>query len=387
MDARRRLTQPAVVLPLALLAGQAGLLVLSPILVEVAEDFDVSTAAAGQLRTVTGLVAGVAALAFGRLGRGVPLRDLMLAGAVLLAAGSLLSAAAPSFAVLAVAQVLIGLAVAVLVSAGAAAAGEWTPPEDTARVLARTLMGPALAWVVGMPLVGLVAETSWRLAFLVLPLVAALVVGFALSLCRREVLPEARPLVRLRDLLQERTLRIWAIAELLVMSAWVGTLVYSGALFIESYGTTVAATGLILGVAAVAYLPGNYLASRVSAAPLALLPWTTLASAISLLLLGAVRESVALSVVLLAVTAFVSAARTFAGGAFGLAASEHRLAVMGIRASANQFGYLVGAAAGGIALVLGGYSLLGVVFAGFLAVAAVLYFLLGREAMVRLTAP
>jgi predicted MFS family arabinose efflux permease len=387
MDARRRLTQPAVVLPLALLAGQAGLLVLSPILVEVAEDFDVSTAAAGQLRTVTGLVAGVAALAFGRLGRGVPLRDLMLAGAVLLAAGSLLSAAAPSFAVLAVAQVLIGLAVAVLVSAGAAAAGEWTPPEDTARVLARTLMGPALAWVVGMPLVGLVAETSWRLAFLVLPLVAALVVGFALSLCRREVLPEARPLVRLRDLLQERTLRIWAIAELLVMSAWVGTLVYSGALFIESYGTSVAATGLILGVAAVAYLPGNYLASRVSAAPLALLPWTTLASAISLLLLGAVRESVALSVVLLAVTAFVSAARTFAGGAFGLAASEHRLAVMGIRASANQFGYLVGAAAGGIALVLGGYSLLGVVFAGFLAVAAVLYFLLGREAMVRLTAP
>jgi MFS transporter, DHA1 family, inner membrane transport protein len=379
MDARRRLTQPAVVLPLALLAGQAGLLVLSPILVEVADDFDVSTAAAGQLRTVTGLVAGVAALAFGRLGRGVPLRDLMLAGAGLLATGSVLSAAAPTFAVLAAAQVLIGLAVAGLISAGAAAAGEWTPPEDRARVLARTLMGPALAWVVGMPLVGLVAETSWRLAFLVLPLVAALVVGFALLLCKREVLPEARPLVRLRDLLQERTLRLWAIAELLVMSAWVGTLVYSGALFIETYGTSVAATGLILGVAAVAYLPGNYIASRVPAAPLTLLRWSTLASAVALLLFGAVRESVALSVVLLAVTAFVSAARTFAGGAFGLAASEHRLAVMGIRASANQFGYLVGAAAGGLALVVGGYSLLGVVFAGFLASAAVLYLRLGQR--------
>jgi predicted MFS family arabinose efflux permease len=272
--------------------------------------------------------------------------------------------------------VLIGLAVAVLISAGAAAAGEWTAPEDRSRVLARTLMGPAPAWVVGMPLVGLVAETSWRLAFLVLPLVAALVVGFALLLCEREVLPEARPLVRLRDLLQERTLRLWAIAELLVMSAWVGTLVYSGALFIETYGTSVAATGLILGLAAVAYLPGNYLASRVPAAPLTLLRWTTLASAAALLLFGAVRPSVAVSVALLAVTAFVSAARTFAGGAFGLAASEHRLAVMGIRASANQFGYLVGAAAGGIALLLGGYSLLGIVFAGFLAVAALLYFLL-----------
>ena len=379
MDARRRLTQPGVVLPLALLAGQAGLLVLSPILVEVADDFEISTAAAGQLRTVTGLIAGATALAFGRLGRGVPLRDLMLVGAGMLATGSLLSAAAPTFVVLAVAQVLIGLAVAVLISAGAAAAGEWTAPEDRSRVLARTLMGPALAWVVGMPLVGLVAETSWRLAFLVLPLVAAVVVGFALLLCKREVLPEARPLVRVRDLLQERTLRLWAIAELLVMSAWVGTLVYSGALFIETYGTSVAATGLILGLVAVAYLPGNYLAARAGIAPLTLLRWATLAAALALLLFGVVRESVGVSVLILAVTAFVSAARTFAGGAFGLAASEHRLAVMGIRASANQFGYLVGAAAGGFALVVGGYSLLGVVFAGFLASAAVLYLRLGRR--------
>jgi predicted MFS family arabinose efflux permease len=380
MDARRRLTQPGVVLPLALLAGQAGLLVLSPILVEVAEDFHVSTAAAGQLRTVTGLVAGGAALAFGRLGRGVALRDLLIAGATLLAAGSLVSAAAPTFAVLVGAQVLVGLAVAILVSAGAAAAAEWTAPEDRSRVLARTLMGPALAWVVGMPLVGLVAESSWRYAFLVLPLVASLVVGFALLLCKREVLPEARPLVHVRDLLQMRTLSLWAAAELLVMSAWAGTLVYSGALFIETYGTSVAATGLILGLVAVAYLPGNYLASRLTARirPLAQLRLTALTAAATVLLLGLLREAVAVSVVLLAVTAFFAAARTFAGGAYGLAASEHRLTVMGIRASANQFGYLVGSAGGGIALAVGGYSLLGAVFAGLFALSALLYLVLGR---------
>lgn len=378
---RSRLTAPGVVLPLALLASQAGLLVLSPILVAVADDFGVSTAAAGQLRTVTGLVAGVAALLFGRVGRRVPLRDLMLAGAGLLAAGSVLSAAAPTFAVLAAAQVLIGLAVAVMVSAGVAAAGEWTSIEDRPRVLARTLLGPPLAWVVGMPLVGLVAETSWRLAFLVLPLLASVVAGFSLALCKREQLPEARPLVKLGDLLRERRLRIWALAELLVMSAWVGTLVYSGALFIESYGTSVAATGLILGLAAVVYLPGNQLAARaVARVPaLALLRWTAIAGAITLLLFGEVRHSVAVSLVLLAVTAFVSGARTFAGGAFGLAASEHRLAVMGIRASANQFGYLVGSAAGGVALLLGGYTLLGIVFGALLGLGAILYFSLDLE--------
>ena len=42
-----------------------------------------------------------------------------------------------------------------------------------------------------MPLVGLAAGTSWRLAFLVLPLAASLLVGFALSLCRKEQLPDS----------------------------------------------------------------------------------------------------------------------------------------------------------------------------------------------------
>ncbi|HSK16004.1 MAG TPA: hypothetical protein VK915_07525, partial [Gaiellaceae bacterium] len=82
-SARSAVTAPSLVLFLALLASQAGILVLTPILVEVARDFDVSTAVAGQLRTVTGLVAGVAALAFGRVARGVALRDLLLVGAFL----------------------------------------------------------------------------------------------------------------------------------------------------------------------------------------------------------------------------------------------------------------------------------------------------------------
>jgi predicted MFS family arabinose efflux permease len=113
--------------------------------------------------------------------------------------------------------------------------------------------------------------------------------------------------------------------------------------------------------------------------PLVLLRWTSLAGAVAILLFGEVRHSAWLSLALLAGTAFLAGGRTFAGGAFGLAASEHRLAVMGIRAAANQFGYLVGAAAGGVALFLGGYSLLGAVFCALLAVAAILYFSLDPE--------
>jgi predicted MFS family arabinose efflux permease len=50
--------------------------------------------------------------------------------------------------------------------------------------------------------------------------------------------------------------------------------------------------------------------------------------------------------------------------------------VMGVRAAALQFGYLVGAAAGGLALLLGGFSALGAAFAVLLAAASLLYLLL-----------
>ena len=92
---------------------------LSPVLAQVAADLDVSTAAAGQLRTVAGVASGTAALilAFSKTARRATLRDLLVAGAALLAVASLASAAAPGYAALAAAQVLVGVAVALLVTA------------------------------------------------------------------------------------------------------------------------------------------------------------------------------------------------------------------------------------------------------------------------------
>jgi predicted MFS family arabinose efflux permease len=40
-------------------------------------------------------------------------------------------------------------------------------------------------------------------------------------------------------------------------------------------------------------------------------------------------------------------------------APDDRVAVMSMRAAANQFGYLLGAATGGLALALGGFTALG----------------------------
>ena len=91
----------SVALFLCLFAAQAALIAMSPVLADAASDLHVSTAAAGQLRTVTGLAAGITALVLGAVAGRVGLGRQLLAASALLALGSLASAAAPTFALLA----------------------------------------------------------------------------------------------------------------------------------------------------------------------------------------------------------------------------------------------------------------------------------------------
>ena len=163
----------SIALFLCLFAAQAALIAMSPVLADAAGDLHVSTAAAGQLRTITGLAAGITALTLGAVTGRVGLGRQLLAASALLAIGSIASAAAPSFALLAVAQLPVGVAVAVLTTAGTLAAAEWVAPELRTRTLSWALVGQPAAWIVGMPLVGVLGEHSWRYGWLALPLAAA----------------------------------------------------------------------------------------------------------------------------------------------------------------------------------------------------------------------
>lgn len=377
---RRFLVAPSVALFLCLFASQAGVLVLSPVLVEIAGDFGTSTAAVGQLRAITGLVAGVTALVLGRFAGRAALRDLLIGGATLLAVGSLLSAVAPTFWFLGVAQIPIGVGIAVLLSAGVAGAGEWAPPGERVHVLSWALVGPPVAWIVGMPVIGVVAEQSWRLAFVAMPLAASALALLALALCAAGPPVSRVAGTEVIRLVRERMVGAWALGELLAFSAWTGILVYAGALFIESYDASTTTTGLVLAAGAVAYVPGNMLARRfVERSTRTILISFALASAAAALVFGAWRPALAASACVFAVLGFLGGGRTLAGSMFGLdATGDRKLAVMSLRAAAVQFGYLIGAAVGGIALTVAGYAALGLVFAVLFAAAVVPHLVVRR---------
>ena len=355
----------------ALAASQSALVVLNPLLPDVARDLDVSVATAGQLRTLSGLAAGVAALAVGLLATRFGLRELLLGAITTLAVGSVLSAASTEFAMLAAAQMLAGLGIGISYSAAIAATAEWSTDANRSRVLALALLGPPLAWILGMPLVGVVGEVSWRLAWLVVPLAMA-VVSIVL-LVQRGRTPPARDRAGLRSVLTYPGVARWSVGELLAFSGWAGALVYVGALLVESYDLSIAATGLALGFGALVYVPGNLLFRRwVDAHGRLLLIFLALSAAVTVALLGSLRSSLWLSVALFAALCFIAGGRTLAGSARGLGlAPELRLGVTGVRTAAIQSGYFVGAAVGGVALAVGGYSALGLAFAALFVGAAI----------------
>ncbi len=362
--AERRLT---LSLFLCVFAAQSGAIALSPVLASVAAEFDVSTAVVGQLRSVVGLAAGVASFALPAAARRLGPSRLLRAGAALLGVASLASAAAPSLALLALAQVPIGIAVSVLTATATSAAGDGADESVPGRVLGWTLIGSPAAWIVGMPVLGLLAGASWRLGWLALPLAAALA-AFVTVTDRRTAPSESQGGLRLA--LADPALRRWLLAELAANSAWLGTLVYAGALFADTYATSPAAIGGLLALAAVAYALGNLLFRRfvagVSASALARL---AVGMALLVGLFGVLRPAPEVSAALLAALSFLAGGRTLLGNAYGLAVvPDRRVAAMAARAAANQFGAFIGAATAGAALAAGGYTAFGLVVALGLAV-------------------
>jgi predicted MFS family arabinose efflux permease len=355
-------------------ASQAALIVMAPVLTSAAADLHVSTSTAGQLRTVAGLAAALTALLVTRAARVFGLGRLLLAATGLLALSSLASAAAPSFALLAAAQLPLGAGVALITTSATLAAAEWVAPELRTRTLSWTLVGQPAAWLVGMPLAGVLGEHSWRLGWLALPFTASLA-SAGLVASRRGDRPSPVPPVAARVALADKAVARWLGSELLANAAWAGTLVYAGALFAQSYGTASAETGCLLALAAAAYVAGNLGSRRlVHAEPQPVLLAFTLALALLDALFGLARPGVAASAALLAGASLAAGGRTLVTSSFALdLAPGVRPAATSLRAASMQLGYFIGALVGDAALTLGGYGALGAAMGAlFLGAAAVL---------------
>jgi DHA1 family chloramphenicol resistance protein-like MFS transporter len=227
-----------------------------------------------------------------------------------------------------------------------------------------------------MPTIGWVAETNWRLAFLAVPLPAAVAtMGLLATIPGGKA--ESRAAPSLLGLLRAPRAGWWATGELFAMSAWAGTLVFSGALFVEEYDLSAGLTGVVLATVAAAYLAGNILGGRMrGACARRALAWSNVAAAGAVALTWLVTPNLLVTVALFGLAAAIVAARTVVGTTYGFAlGGERKLEVGAARAALTHVGYLAGSLLGGGALAVGGDAAVGIAFGTLFLAAAAPYLL------------
>jgi len=359
-------------LVLATMASQALLVVLTPTIVAVAADLGASVGAIGQARSVTAVVAIVASAAIAGRIDGLGVARLLRIGAVLAVLACAAVAATPSLAAFLLAHVLVGLALACLLSAGFAGTAGFAP-RRRAWAIGWVAGANALAWIVVTPVAGEVADRlTWR-ATEAIPAafaVAALVASRAAASPRTTAATAP-----VRTLVADPSARRWIAAELAAYGAWAALLTFIGAFFVQKLGVAQDVVGWLLASGAAAF----FLAATRGGGLVSALPRRPLITAASLLMaflfvveLGASR-SIAFGVGAFCLLGLAAGVRTPASSALGLAQlPDHPGAMMAARTAANQIGYLLGAVVGGAVITAAGYGAFGVVLAVGMAVSAFL---------------
>ncbi|MFD0484243.1 MFS transporter [Kineococcus sp. GCM10028916] len=134
----------------------------------IASGLDVPVGTAGLVVVVTGLLAAVAAPAVTVAASGLDRRVVLTGLGALLVVSDVLAALAPTFPLLLLDRVLLGISLGGFWAIGAGIAGRLVPPADTIRATALITGGISVATVVSLPLGAAVsAFASWRLAFVI----------------------------------------------------------------------------------------------------------------------------------------------------------------------------------------------------------------------------
>ncbi|MEU3979293.1 MFS transporter [Streptomyces sp. NPDC026672] len=215
------------ILTAAVTAVGAQALVPGVLLADIARGTGIGVAAAGTVFGLYGLALAASSLAAGaRLG-GLAPRTRVTGGLAALAAALLLVASATTGPLLLLGVLVAGAAAGVALPAVYLLVPALVDRDTAPRATSRVLLGWALAFVIGIPVAGAVAEgTSWRGAFVVLAALtlASAVCGRALPASRT---PEAaRP--RFREALDDRNLVRLLAGVVAFMAAFYGVFAFVG---------------------------------------------------------------------------------------------------------------------------------------------------------------
>jgi MFS transporter, DHA1 family, inner membrane transport protein len=378
------------VLAFSSFTGITALLLMNSFLPAIAEDFDTSIAAIGQINTATYIIGALIALILGPLADHLGLRRTIVMVALLIGISGFATALAPGYWTLLLSRIPAGLGV--LGAIAVAIASAHLPAEERRKGIGWIISAIPLSAIIGLPVFTLIAyySSSWRMAFAVLGLFLLLT---AWLLWR--FVPADPPVSNNRFSLQAvlsayRPLLSYPpsvflyLADILRGLTWFGILVYLSAFFIDELGLTLQDYAGFMVVAGSAYFLGTRLGDGgIARISLGVLFYSSTAlMAVSAAIAFATPFATPIVLLLLVIFGFMGG---IAFPSMTILISETSRAGQGttmvLRQSGNNVSQAGGAAIGGALLVVGGYSMLGFGLAGFALLSAVAVVFSARTAV------
>ena len=351
----------------ALFLNNTVALMLGPLLVDIAEEFDTSVAVAGQLTAATFLSWAIFTPLIGPFSDSFGRRLVALTGLALMAVCILGAAFAPNFIVLMVLLIGTGLGGAMIPPNSMAAISDAVSPEQKGRAIgaAQGIMQSAV--VIGVPVVAVLASVAnWRLPFLVVG--GLLLATFACSWLWYPKGPATGPrsfsyLSRFKELGSIPVFRIGMLANFSQRIAFYAIIGYIAAYLIDTYGMSVGETALPLAVVGSGAVIGSLWGGVIASHPkrLNFVAGTALAGGAAVTIVFAIDPSIwatvaiafgAVCVLSIGWPVFITFATDVAG--------QSRATGIGMMGASNRMGGVIGSAMGGAFLAIGGFSAIGV---------------------------
>ncbi|WP_412148588.1 MFS transporter [Curtobacterium flaccumfaciens] len=227
----------------------------------IADDLDVGIGTAGLMVVATGLVGAVAAPVVTVLTSRLDRRVVLVSLTVLLVVADGLAAVAPSFWVLLIARMLLGVGIGGFWAIGAGIAGRLVRPELTIRATSLITAGVSVATVVSLPLGALVSSlASWRLGFVIGGALGVVALVLQLAMLPRIPAQQRVRFATLGSLLRVPRARVGLIAAAFVFAAQFAAYTYIAPYLQQLVGVgpdTVTIALLVFGVAGIV---GNFAA-------------------------------------------------------------------------------------------------------------------------------
>ena len=371
---------------------RASMLMLGPLLVELATDFDTSIAVAGQLAAATFITWGITAPLVGPISDTYGRRPVLLIGLLLMALGILGSGAAWSYGSLLATRLITGVGSAMLPPTIMAALADTLPPEKVGKAVGFITASSWVGVALGLPVIALLGYVGgWRLPFYItggLSLALWAPLWMRLPSGQRRLGQSLNLFNRFKDIGRQSASWHVLIANSAQQAVLIGLTTYFAAYMIESHGWDEANTAPGLALIGVGAVTGSFAGGSI-AGRARRLDWL-----VGINLIGGVVVGLlfALDVSGWVVVAMAFVASTLVSISMPVLmtmimhlAGESRGTAGGMFSTSNQFGGVVGASAGGLMLSLGGFQAVGFLYlvAAVLS-AAVIGFMMRRSAAFRL---